>query len=225
MREINLLTPRHRSRLLRSTVRRRFMVLYAVCILCLGGTWGALEAQTLRRQAVADALRAKAETVLSAEHQAAQLDIQADVLVARLAQYQATALPIETHRVLSEIAALLPQGMSLLKLDLKVEQVSVSKSVMEDLKEKVSKSRGKTPAAKPQRRVLTCTMEGLAPSDHDVFDFSQRLEEHSLFQQVLTDAQPSDAPGISHFTLSFQIDLETRYLFAEAPTEPVGGSQ
>ena len=99
------------------------------------------------------------------------------------------------------------------------------KSVMEDLKEKVSKSRGKTPAAKPKRRVLTCTMEGLAPSDHDVFDFSQRLEEHSLFQQVLTDAQPSDAPGISHFTLSFQIDLETRYLFAEAPTEPVGGSQ
>lgn len=214
-RDINLLTGRHRTRLSRGVLRRRFIGMYVLAFMITGSLWVWLHMQALRREAVAAVLEGKATAVDATAHEADALEQRAADLIAQLAQYQRVAMPIQTSRVVATIVDLLPDNVYLSSLRLWVEETPVSRSVMEDLKEKVNRTRGKAAAQREMQRSLMCQLEGLSQTDLDSILFFDRLERSDIFRVVRPDYKPSEQGDVRSFSVTFQVDLDVRYEFLD----------
>jgi hypothetical protein len=106
--------------------------------------------------------------------------------------------PIEMTRLLTTLAEIMPDNMSMLNL-----QVSTEETKVESLKDKAQQQRG-------TNRKMKLKLQGVAPTDGDLGSFLNKLTGKPFFTDVaLIYSKPRSESGhtMREFEVSFTLDL------------------
>ena len=237
-RNINLMPVQYRQRQREARWRRQFIACAAMAVAVIGALVSHARYGHGERRKAVNALTQRVTRLEAVRAEAMSIARQADAVAAQLEQYERLALPIDVSRVIATASHLMPDDLVLTGLHLQVEQRAESMSAMEELRNRVAKSKGHKGSEKRIVRVLVAELSGIGPENAEVAAFIERLEDHSLFGKTQLDYDRTkvlDHGLIREFRVRFEIDLERRYADAETledvrfassdePAEPVGAT-
>jgi Tfp pilus assembly protein PilN len=155
---------------------------------------------------------ADANLVLAAEAEVTTLEQEMAGLRAYIDRYEQVALPLQLSRVLATIVNELPESVSLDRIDLESQMRRAGGAAR-------SRGQDKTAGGVNAPRVLVGELGGFAASDQDITDLVARLERTPPFREVSLDYSRTRMvrdQGAREFRVSFRIDLEARYVLADA---------
>ena len=167
--------------------------------------------------------RQQAELVLKTERKASKLRGMMSELKDRVAQYKSISYPVQTSSVVATIVNVLPESVSLDRLDLEAGTHRSGRS---------PRSKGPSDDDKKNKmpqRWLTSELAGFAASDAEIAELVGRLQKLQGFEDVSLDfSRTRSVRGQSAraFRLSFRIDLNAKYEVVQYDTgQPKDGKE
>jgi len=152
--------------------------------------------------------RQNAEFVLDTERKVDELRGKIADLDEFIEQYEAVAHPIGASSVVATVAHVLPESVSLDRIDI---GTGAHRAV------RTPRSRGPEKSESAARRWMTVELGGFAASDQDIAELVSRLQNLDGFRDVSLDfSRTRSVHGQSAraFRLSFRIDLDASYEIA-----------
>lgn len=227
-RPINLMPPEYRQRLGDSRLRRRFASYGLATAVVIAGLVIHSRLGVGRMKALAEELTAQAAQLEAVRAEGLEINRKADAAAERLSDYYRLALPIEISDVLALISHEMPPGLYLTDLELNVSQRAEAASAMEELRERVNRSKGRKVDERNLLRFLTVTLTGIGQDGVQVAQFIGRLESHAAFDRVILDFDRTRTIAQSaarEFRVRFEVDLEQRFVFGEADDPAAEGDR
>ncbi len=224
-RSINLMPSEYRQRLGDSRLRRRFAGYGLATAVVIAGLVIHSRLGVGRMKALAQSLAAQAAQLEAVRAEGLEINRKADAAAERLADYYRLALPIEISDVLALVSHEMPAGLYLTDLDLNVSQRAEATSAMEELRQRVNRSKGRKVDERNLLRFLTVTLTGVGQDGVQVAQFIGRLESHAVFDRVILDFDRTRTIGESaarEFRVRFEVDLERRFVLGEGGATRVG---
>jgi len=212
---INLMPADYRQRLGDSRLRHRFLsygltTAVVVGILAIHSRLGVGRMKTL-----AGELTGRFAEIEAVRAEGIEVNKKADAAAQRLADYYRLALPIEISDVLTLVSNGMPSGLYLTDLELSVSQRAESASAMEELRQRVNRSKGRTVDDRNLLRFLTVTLTGVGQDGVQVAQFIGLLESHVAFDRVILDFDRTKIVSqttVREFRVRFEVDLEKRFI-------------
>jgi hypothetical protein len=220
-RSINLMPGSYRERLGNTRVRQRFLGLGLVAAIVIGVLAIHARSGMGRMRAMAQELTGRVAELEAVRGETREIDKRADDLAGKLSDYYRLALPIEVTDVLGLISRAIPDGLYVTNMNLSVSQRNESMSAMEELRQRVSRSKGRKSDDRRLVRYLSVDLTGLGEDGVQVAEFIGRLEAHSTFGRVQLDFDRTKVvtgATVREFRVRFEIDLENRFLAGAEPS-------
>ncbi len=218
---INLMPESYRRRLGDSRLRQRFIGLGLATAVVIGALAIHSRVGVNRMKALAMDLTGRAAELEAVRVEALEINRKADAAAQRLAEYYRLALPIEVSSVLTLIGREMPEGLYVTELDLGMSQRAEAASAMEELRQKINRTRGGKTEDRRIVRFLSVTLTGAGLDGAQVAEFIGRLETHEAFDRVQLDFDrtKSIAGQVNReFKVRFEVNLEKRYV-PESPAD------
>lgn len=220
-RNINLMPSAYRERLGTARIRQRYLayglaVAVVVGVLTIHSRYG-----VDRMQAMARDLGAQVSELEAVRAKALDINRKADVLAGNLADYYRLALPIEVTHVLGLISQKMPEGLYVTEMNLGVSQRNESMSAMEELRQRVNRSKNRKTDERRVVRYLAVDLTGLGEDGVQVAGFVGNLESHPAFGRVQLDfdrTKTVDGTVLREFRVRFEVNLENRFLVGADPS-------
>lgn len=220
-RAINLMPEDYRRRLGDSRLRQRFISYGLATAVVIGFLAIHSRVGVNRMRAMAAELTGRAAELEAVRVEALEVNKKADAAAERLAEYYRLALPIEVSAVLTLIGREMPDGLYVTDLDLGVSQRTEAASAMEELRQRINRTRGGKAEDRRIVRFLSVTLTGAGLDGAQVAEFIGRLETHEAFDRVQLEFDRTKLIGgraSREFKVRFEVDLEKRYVLA-SPAE------
>lgn len=219
-RNINLMPGAYRDRLGTARIRHRFAiyglaVALMIAVLTIHSRYG-----VNRMQALADDLTAKVSQLEAVRVEALEVGRKADALASNLSDYYRLALPIEVTDVLGLISQKMPEGLVVTEMNLGVSQRNESISAMEELRQRVNRSKNRKTDERRVVRYLAVDLTGLGEDGVQVAGFIGKLESHPAFGRVQLDFDRTKTVGgtiLREFRVRFEVNLENRFVVGADP--------
>lgn len=208
--QVNLLPAAAQARAAKGAALGRYVVMgliaaAVITAVCAHAKYRLSEARTRHETA-----RGEADLVLQAERKQQELEKELSDVEKRVHRYELVAHPLDVSRIAATIVNLLPESVSLDRLDIEAgarRSVQTARSPQPD-----SKSKQPRPP-----RVLTGELSGFAATDADVTELVTVLSKRAPLSEVqMESCRNRDIRGQSarEFRISFRVDLEARYRIA-----------
>lgn len=214
-RRINLMPNAYRERLGNTRVRQQFVGLGLVAAVFIGTLAIHSRYGMQRMRASAQDLTGRVSELEAVRGETLEINKRADDLANRLSDYYRLALPIEVTDVLGLISQEMPEGLYVTEMSMGVSQRNESMSAMEELRQRVSRSKGRKSEERNMVRFLSVDLTGLGADGVQVAEFIGRLESHSTFGRVKLDFDRTKVVSgvtVREFRVRFEIDLENRFM-------------
>jgi len=221
-RNINLMPGAYRERLGTARIRHRFAtyglaVAVVIGVLTIHSRYG-----VNRMQALANNLTAKVSELEAVRAESLEVGRRANLLAENLADYYRLALPIEVTDVLGLISQKMPEGLVVTEMNLGVSQRNESMSAMEELRQRVNRSKNRKTDERRIVRYLAVDLTGLGEDGVQVADFIGKLESHPAFGRVQLDFDRTKTAGatiLREFRVRFEVNLENRFVAGADPAD------
>ncbi len=227
-RNINLMPPAYRERLGTSRLRQRFTTYGLVAAVAIGALVIHSRAGVGRMKAQARDLTARVAELEAVRAESLELNRKADALARNLSDYYRLALPINVTEVLGLLSQNMPEGLYVTELIMGVGQRAESMSAMEELRQRVNRSKSRKTEDRRQVRYLSVDITGVGQDGVKVAEFVGRLESQPAFGRVQLDydrTKSIDESAVREFRVRFEVDLECRYLTSAVGVEGAAGDE
>ncbi|GEM_PF-5053550 len=221
-RSINLMPQAYRERLGNSRLRQRYTRYGLVAAVVIGILVIHSRSGVGRMNALAKELTAKVSELEAVRAESLDVNRKADEVARNLENYYRLALPIEVTDVLGLISQEMPEGLYVTDLNMGVSQRNESMSAMEELRQRVNRSKGRKEDDRRQVRYLSVDLTGLGQDGVKVADFIGKLESHPAFGHVQLDFDRTKSVSgatVREFRVRFEIDLESRFVAGADPSK------
>ncbi len=221
-RQINLMPESYRERLGNSRLRQQHTNYGLIAAVIIGVLVVHSRFGVGRMNALAKELTGKVAELEAVRAESLDLNRKADVLAKNLESYYRLALPIEITDVLGLISQEMPEGLYVTDFNMGVSQRSESMSAMEELRQRVNRSKSRKVDDRRQVRYLSIDLTGLGMDGVKVADFIGRLESQPAFGRVQLDFDRTKSVGgltVREFRVRFEIDLENRFVAGADPSK------
>lgn len=204
----DLLPPSCREDFIRRKVRRRWIIAFCVGAVAIASAHSVVSLRLSGTESKRDALRARVQDRLYHNEEASNLLTEIRDIEDRLTRYNEIAWPVRMSEVLSSVGSIVPEGVtvSALTLSPRVDRVRTP-------------ARNGKPASDRTERRLVIEIQGYAVDDVTVAHIVSGFDKNPLFRTVALDFsryRDVDEVDAREFRVQAEIDLDTRYSFADA---------
>lgn len=212
---INLMPVKYQQKFGTNRIRRQFTIYYIIGLAVIVSVWGYGNVLLKNNKSVINSMNSQLSTLNIVRTKSDQMNIELKTINEEIVNYNRQALPIETSKIISKISNLMPASIMIEELNLKVMENIPKKSVMEELKDKVKRSRGTNNQLSGMQRIMSIEIVGIACQDSDFPIFLSMLAGDILFQNVELDYDRSTMVNnvkVREFKINLMIDLDVRYV-------------